>query len=177
VSHLSIQKHDFPGVYWALSQRLLAGPYPCAADLPSAETRVATLLKFGVDYVVDLTEPGEYDLRHYWPLLLAQAGAANRRVERWQSSIPDMGTPTVEQMRHILLQIDTVLHARRTVYVHCFGGIGRTGTVIGCYLVQQGMSGDEALAAIARLRSGLVNGHKSSPETPAQRKMVRSWQR
>jgi protein-tyrosine phosphatase len=32
-----------------------------------------------------------------------------------------------------------------TVYVHCFGGIGRTETVIGCYLVEQGMSGDGAL--------------------------------
>ena len=35
------------------------------------------------------------------------------------------------------------------VYVHCWGGIGRTGTVVGCWLVRHGMTGDEALAEFA----------------------------
>jgi hypothetical protein len=62
------------------------------------------------------------------------------------------------------------------VYVHCFGGIGRTGTVIGCSLVEQGMGGDETLARIARWRQDTPDGWKRSPETDAQRRMVQTWQ-
>lgn len=165
---------DLPGAY-RVAPRLLAGPYPCAVDLPTAQRRVAALLDIGVDVIVDLTEPGEYDLRPYWPLLLEQAVLRGCKVEHWNSPIPDMGTPSVAQMQAILAHINSALQAGQTVYVHCFGGVGRTGVVIGCYLVQQGMSGDEALATIARLRKELPNAHRASPETWAQCEMVRRW--
>ena len=163
------------GAYWALPERLLAGAYPCAADLPTAEQRVADLLACGVDFVVDLTEPGEYNLRPYWPILQRQAEAAGRLIERWNAPIPDMGTPTVAQMREILGRIDAAIDGGHTVYVHCFGGIGRTGTVIGCHLVERGMEGHAALAEIERLRRSLPNAYLISPETEAQRRMVRMW--
>ena len=35
------------------------------------------------------------------------------------------------------------------VYVHCWGGIGRTGTTVGCWFVRHGRTGDQALAEIA----------------------------
>jgi len=163
------------GAYWVRPGELLAGPYPCAPDLPAAELRVADLLACGVDFVVDLTEPGEYNLRPYWPILQRQAEAASQQIERWNSPIQDMGTPTVAQMREILVRIDAAIEGGRIVYVHCFGGIGRTGTVIGCHLVGRGMEGRAALAEIERLRRGLFNAYRTSPETEAQRKMVRMW--
>ena len=166
---------DLPNAYWVEPEQLLAGPYPCAVDLPTAERRVAALLSFGIDYIVDLTEPGEYNLRPYWSLLLPQADALARTVERRQPSIPDLGTPAVGQMRSILDTIDAALATGRKVYVHCWGGIGRTGTVVGCYLVRRGLRGDDALVTIAELRRKLPNGHKLSPETHAQREMVRTW--
>lgn len=167
---------DLPGAYQVTS-RLLAGPYPCAADLSTTQRRVAALLDLGVDTVIDLTEPGEYNLRPYWPLLLEQVTLRGYHVERWNVPIPDMGTPSAAQMQTILAHIDVALKAGRTVYVHCFGGVGRTGVVIGCYLVQQGLSGDEALATIAQLRKHLHNAHRSSPETLMQCEMVRGWHR
>jgi predicted protein tyrosine phosphatase len=163
------------GAYWVLPGRLLAGPYPCAADLPTAEQRVADLLACGVDFIVDLTEPGEYNLRPYWPILRRQAEVAARQIERWNSPIPDMSTPTAAQMREILARIDAAIADGHTVYVHCFGGIGRTGTVIGCHLMERGMEGNAALAEIERLRCGLPNAYRASPETDAQRRMVRMW--
>jgi len=74
-------------------------------------------------------------------------------------------------MVRILDAIDTALTGEQVVYVHCMGGIGRTGTVIGCYLVRHGQTGAEALQTIARLRGGLAE----SPETEEQRRMVRTW--
>lgn len=170
-----VQPPALSGAYWALPGQLLAGAYPCAADLPTAEQRVADLLACGVDFVVDLTEPGEYNLRPYWPILQRQAKAAGQQIDRWNAPIPDMGTPTVAQMREILARIDAAMENGHTVYVHCFGGIGRTGTVIGCALVERGLEGNAALAEIERLRRSLPKSYRISPETEAQRRMVRMW--
>ncbi len=170
-----MQYAAIPNAYWVVPEKLLAGPYPCAADLATAEARVAALLAAGVEYVIDLTEPGEYNLRPYWPLLTAQAAATGREIDRRTWPIPDMGVPPVAQMRAILEDIDAALQRGRTVYVHCFGGIGRTGTVVGCYLVRQGQDGPAALAAITRLRQTLPGSNRPSPETRAQCELVRTW--
>jgi protein-tyrosine phosphatase len=73
--------------------------------------------------------------------------------------------------------IDAALDNKQVVYVHCWGGIGRTGTVVGCYLVRHGMTGQEALAEIKRLRRNLpfTDRIRSSPETDAQKQMVLNW--
>jgi protein-tyrosine phosphatase len=80
-----------------------------------------------------------------------------------------MDVPTLAHMRWILDTIDAAVDEGRTVYIHCWGGIGRTGTVVGCYLVRQGMAGDQALQEITR-RRGI-----GSPETESQRQMVLNW--
>ena len=82
--------------------------------------------------------------------------------------IPDLGCPSRETMAGILDRIDALLAAGEVVYVHCLAGIGRTGTVVGCYLVRHGMDGAEALETVTRLRG-------AGPETPEQRRLVRDW--
>ena len=73
--------------------------------------------------------------------------------------------------------IDKALDDGKNVYVHCWGGIGRTGTVVGCWLVRRGMTGDEVLAQIAERWQGMEKRyrHPRSPQTPQQRRYVRSW--
>jgi protein-tyrosine phosphatase len=61
------------------------------------------------------------------------------------------------------------------VYVHCRAGIGRTGLVVGCYLVRHGETGNEALLAIKQLRSSISSSWMQSPETDAQVDFVRNW--
>ena len=61
-----------------------------------------------------------------------------------------------------------------TAYVHCWGGVGRTGTVVGCWLVRHGLDRGDAVATIAALRAGLP-GARPSPETAAQVALIRSW--
>ena len=72
----------------------------------------------------------------------------------------------------MLDQIDGCLADGTPVYVHCWGGIGRTGTVIGCWLARNGFPGQAALDRIAELRAGTPDAYKRSPETPAQRAFV-----
>ena len=80
-------------------------------------------------------------------------------------------------MAVILDRMDTLLEDGEVVYVHCWGWIGRTGTVIGCYMVQDmGMTGPEALVSIEELRNGIYDrSSRRSPETQEQRDMVMKW--
>lgn len=158
-----------PGSYWVVPGRLLAGPYPGSWDEAATRERLRQLLEAGVTFVVDLTEPREHDA--YLLLLSTEAAALGRRITHRRLPIPDMDVPSVDDMTAILGTIDAALTGGETVYVHCLGGIGRTGTVIGCYLVQHGLDGQEALDEIAHLRGGLLD----SPQTEAQCEMVRAW--
>ena len=89
--------------------------------------------------------------------------------------MPDFGIPGIGQMRMILDTIDEAIAAGRTVYVHCYAGVGRTGTVIGCYLVRHGSSAGDALASLAEWRRGIPTERRISPETEEQRRFVRAW--
>jgi hypothetical protein len=159
--------HPIPDSY-RVRPGLLAGEYPGAPTDDQARAKLERLLAAGVDLFLDLTETGEYNLNPYAPLL--PEGVEHRRIP-----IPDMGTPSTETMTHTLDTIDAALADGRGVYVHCFGGIGRTGTVVGCHLVRHGLAGEAALARVAELRWGTPDGYRRSPETHAQRRMVVNW--
>lgn len=57
--------------------------------------------------------------------------------------IKDRSITTVKNMRDVLDAIDHSLDRKIPVYVHCFGGIGRTGMVICCWLLRHGYANSE----------------------------------
>lgn len=162
-----------PDSYWVLPGRLMAGEYPGAKEAAQARRKLRSFLAAGVTYFLDLTQPGE--LAPYAALLHEEAAALGQTAVHQRMAIPDLGTPSTAETKHILDAIDAALAAGQVVYVHCWGGVGRTGTIIGCYLVRHGLTGDEALAQIARMRHGTPDGYKPSPETQAQRARVLNW--
>jgi protein tyrosine/serine phosphatase len=62
---------------------------------------------------------------------------------------------------------------RGGAYVHCWGGVGRTGTVIGCLLADQGLTHDQVLERLVALRKGTRKAARPIPETKAQRDVIR----
>ena len=113
-----------------------------------ARGRLQAYLDAGVTCFIDLTEEGE--LVPYQDLL-PDHGPVGRRIMVRRMAIRDLGLPrSPEFMAAILDQIDEAVEQGHTVCIHCWGGIGRTGTVVACHLVRHGLSGDEALAEIAR---------------------------
>lgn len=156
------QPGPLPGTYWVEPGRLLAGPYPAGWLGALTRRRLKELHAAGVTYFLDLTQPGELD---------SYAEELPDGAEHHRRPIRDMDVPTPSFMRATLDQLETALAEGHTVYVHCWGGIGRTGTVVGCWLVRRGLTGQQALDRIVALRGGLTN----SPQTPAQFAMVRAW--
>ncbi len=169
----NLPEMPFPNSYWVEPRRFMAGEYPGVYEVSHSKLRLERLLKAGVSVFFDLTQ--ENDARPYLPLLNETAALLGRKIHYIRMPIVDFFIPTVEEMKIMLNQIDAALAARQTIYVHCIGGLGRTGTVVGCYLVRHGQNGEQALLSIQGLREHVPNWWESSPESPAQREMVRNW--
>lgn len=165
-----------PGSYWVVPDRLLAGEYPASADGEAAtRAKLAAFLDAGFDAFFDLTRPGE--LPSYRETLEEMATARGLAVEYRRSGILDKGLPTPEQMSALLEAIDAALEAGRKVYLHCLGGIGRTGTTVGCWLARHGLTGEAALARLNELyRASEQSGYfPRSPEKSEQAAFIRGW--
>ena len=161
--------------YWVLQGKLLAGEYPGAHSAREARERLAQFVDAGVDSFIDLTYPGEFGIKTYEPVLIELDRNGGPRPDYQRFSVGDMRVPTPETMLRILDAIDEALNAGRTVYLHCYGGLGRTGTVVGCFLVRHGMDGDEALSEIRRMRQHTPLSYLDSPQTPEQAEMILLW--
>lgn len=161
--------------YWVEEDRLLAGEYPAHYDTERTRQRIDALLQAGFDTFIDLTKPEETVA--YVRLLLDEAKVYDVKVKHHRFAIGDFGLPTPKLMLQILDTIDAELAAGKKVYLHCWGGIGRTGTTVGCYLVRRGRSGEEALRQLAewwkRVPKSII--HTASPETREQAEFVLHW--
>lgn len=153
-----------PNCYWVLPGRLLGGEYPLR--------HLEALHAAGVTDFIDLTADDE-SLPGY------QAGLApGQRRQRF--SITDYSVPGEPLMRTILAALRSLLaDPTRRIYLHCQGGVGRTGTVVGCLLVESGFAPDEALDLLARKWQGVAKRDRApeSPETAEQRACIARWQR
>ena len=146
-----------------------------------AVERISAFLDAGVEGFIDLTEEGELD--SYEPLL-RDGGAEIRGMSVAYIRLPDPGhrVPTIDGDVPPQWVLADAERLGKTVYIHCRGGVGRTGTVVGCYLVERGYSSDGALDLVQRLfhemsPEKLRNHPDGSPETEAQREFVRQWAR
>lgn len=171
----------FARSYWVVPGQLLAGCYPGDPHPQEARRKLTGLLEVGIRHVINLMEPQEknHEGRPFVPYQEPLAHLAEERgieVTCVRFPIRDGNVPSREEMRAILDDIDQALAEGRPVYVHCWGGKGRTGTVVGCYLARHGLAnGPEALVRIQELRRNDPTSGHPSPETERQRDLVRSW--
>ena len=162
--------------YWVEPGQLLAGEYPGALTQPAAVMRLTRFLDCGVTYFVDLTQ--ENELEPYASLLAELANGRAIAVTHRRFAIPDKGVPdSTSLMQDILTCIQVAIAEGETVYVHCWGGIGRTGTVIGCYLAEKEGSADNALQTLSMLWTNMEKRTRSprTPETTEQTIWVKNW--
>lgn len=170
-----MSRGPIPDSYWLIEGALLAGEYPGERDPRGTREKLAKFLDAGILTFINLTESQEH-LTHYEAVLQALAEERGLDTKHIRYPIRDVSVPRERaMMTQILATIRAEIAEGRPVYVHCWGGVGRTGTVIGCWLVEEGVVGPEAIDTIAKLREHTPDGWKRSPETDEQCRFICEW--
>jgi protein tyrosine phosphatase len=169
------------GTYWVIRDQLLAGEYPGEVDPELTDRRLRALIRGGVRTFVDLTDEDEVNedaklIPTYRSIL--RRVSQEESVQTTYANIPieDRGIPSPWTLRCILDVIDRSIGDENPVFVHCWAGRGRTGTVVGCYLKRHGLAHDaDVIQKLALLRKDVPNGRETSPHTKDQIRMVVTW--
>ena len=156
----------FESSYWLWPGRLLAGAHPGARGALALQDRLAALRATGVTRFIDLTGARDALLPYAPPW-----------AQRSNFPIEDFGVPATATMRAALDEIASALDDDQCLYLHCRAGIGRTGTVAACWLVEQGLEASDALALLKhKFRASAQSfGGQMTPENDDQRAFVLSW--
>src|SRR5262245_58519296 len=133
--------HSTPlrGTYWVVPNQFLAGEYPGEVEPEFTERRLRALIAGGIRTFVDLTDEDEVDesakvIPTYRSILRRVSEAEAVQTTYANIPIEDRGVPSPWTLRCILDVIDRSIDDENPVFVHCWAGRGRTGTVVGCYL-------------------------------------------
>jgi atypical dual specificity phosphatase len=120
-------------------------PLLAAMSRPDSADDLSWLRQQGAEVLLSLTEEPP---RRDW---VNEAGMMQVHVP-----IVDMEAPTHEQLERCLTAIAKANHRKIGVVVHCTAGMGRTGVVLACYFVDKGLSPQNAIARVRRMRPGSI---------------------
>ena len=150
--------------------------------MDEAKEKIGGLVQCGIRRIINLMEPDETGhhgepFAPYDQIFRGLGAEKGMDVSMLRRPVRDLDVPSQDLMAAIVGEIDQFIAGGLPVYVHCWGGRGRTGTVVGCWLVHQGLTGQEALDRIRWLRRNEAMAHKPSPETGEQVRMVSTWRK
>jgi atypical dual specificity phosphatase len=126
-------------------------PLLAALARPESTEELAWLRRQGIEVLLSLTEVPP---RRDW---IEDAGLLLFHVP-----MEDMEAPALEQIVRCLSAIERANEKEMGVAVHCAAGLGRTGVVLACYFVDQGMSAVHAITRVRQLRPGSIETTEQS---------------
>ena len=133
---------------WVLNDELAGSQGPASLD------DLSFLYHQGVRAVIRMEER----------TIAADSGTDLDLVDMFEP-VPDFTPPNLDQIQRMVEFIDQQTAEQRPVVVSCYAGIGRTGTVLACYLVHRGATAVDAINRVRELRPGSV-------QTPEQEAAV-----
>jgi atypical dual specificity phosphatase len=146
------QQLILPNFSWLIEHKLAGVSQPWSED-------ALTILKTqGVNALLSLTE------EPISPELLSKVAMQAEHLP-----IADYTAPTITQVDQAIVTINSYLNKGFPVAVHCAAGLGRTGTILACYLVWQGASAEAAVIRVRTQRPGSI-------ETSEQEAVVNQYE-
>lgn len=134
------------GFVWLIPGRLAGTPWP--GIVRDTEDDLAALRNVGVNRLVSLTEiPFDGELAEPFGIVCANV------------PIPDMHAPSLAVAEAFCRDTDHWLDAGATIAIHCWAGLGRTGTLLAAYWLWFGKgkySAIQAIEYVRRLESGMI---------------------
>src|ERR1700719_4062676 len=170
--------------YWVVPLKFLAGEYPGDKDPVKAGKKIKQFLAAGIRHFIDLTEHREKtwsplgELVPYEAVLSEEAQNSSINATYQRLPIRDNSVPKdSEHLAEILFAIDRRIREGGAVYLHCWGGVGRTGLVVACWLQEHGRTPDDALAELSAKWSTVEKSFREprSPQTTEQVSWVKTW--
>lgn len=123
------------------------------------ESELLMLKRQGIDAIVSLTqEPLNVTVVH------------RHKMDYLHLPLADFTAPTPPQIERFVAFVRRQNDERHAVAVHCGAGMGRTGTMLACYLVYIGESAEEAISSVRAIRPGSI-------ETTEQEESVRRYEK
>ena len=114
------------------------------SGMPTSVSEMNWILKQGVKSIVTMTENS---LPESWV----------KNVKYLHVPTEDFSAPDMEQIDEAVEFIRIRIENNEPVMVHCAAGIGRTGTILACYLVKyQKISAKEAIQKVRKERPGSI---------------------
>jgi atypical dual specificity phosphatase len=158
-----LRKLDFviEGVLAGCSRPFVKGSGESDAGHTNApDDDLETFKRHGIAAIVSLT-----------PTPLDCDAVARAGFEYLHLPVPDFAAPKPAEVKRFVEFVRSARdRGRGAVAVHCGSGLGRTGTMLACFLVSEGRSAAGAIAEVRRLRPGSV-------ETDEQEAAVRAWEK
>jgi hypothetical protein len=167
--------------YPVIPNHLYAGEIPSSINDHEFQLKIQYLKELGITHIINLTEINEQNfkgipLRKYTDYAEMQFSMSGMELNCFRFPIKDLDIPTITHMRTVINAINEAIHEGGKVYVHCWGGIGRTGTVIGCYLIEHGiLLNHTAVPFIEFLKRNTAIKNRQSPETTDQVNYILRW--
>ena len=157
--------------YYTGIPHVYAGEYPGDKYGEKAETKIRQMHHFSVRHFIDLTEEGE--LNPYAHLL--SSDSTHTRFPIRDVSVPD----SLDEVHRLIGKIMELSNRDDGyVYIHCWGGVGRTGTFVGCLLAED-METPTFDAVMKRLRCQFSempkSAHRVTPETKEQETFIKEY--
>lgn len=163
--------------YWVEPGRLLAGEHPGHWDPSVVRRRMTALLDAGIRLFVDLSEPA--DAVHPYKAILEKV-CRDRGIYAQYLSVPLRENAVPEHMEDVVFVLGAIhseLISGGRAYLHCSDGVGRTGMVVGCWLVERGCDRESALDELASRFAAMNKASKfrSTPSSAPQADWVERW--
>ena len=153
--------------------RLFAGEYPGTypgdKDDEKGIYKLKCLVCFGITHIIDLTEEGVMRPYSQW----LPKGVVYRRFPIADVSVP---VDTVSVMKLLDDVEDILANDKHKVYIHCYGGVGRTGTIVGCWIGRQCRDYDAALSMLRTYFNQCPKAvNRVTPETEEQKRFIKRF--
>lgn len=127
-------------IRWALDQ-------VCVGSAPSSQKAFKTLKDAGVEVIVNLcAECGDLHEKE------REAGF----IVYWLP-IADGLVPELDEMDDCINWLEEQIDSGRQVLIHCRFGVGRSGTILGSYLLKKGMDIDQVFQTLKKMPAAPTN--------------------
>ena len=139
---------------WLINNKL------AGSGMPTSHAELEWVIKQGVKSIITMTED---PLPSSWI----------QNVKYLHMPTEDLSAPDMEKIDHAVDFIQEQIKNNEPIMVHCAAGIGRTGTILACYLMKyRNLSLKEAIDKVRKERPGSIQSESQEIAIGLYRKFI-----